>query len=196
MSANVEAIQQLLAPIFPGLMGIKLVEAGPERVLAEMAVRADLCTNGGILRGAPAGSVLTGESIALHCGRLKRRHPQVALRRRAVRIELRTRAFPGEVALLEEDMPVGHAHQALCVFVDHQHRMPAAAQGFERAPDRKHLLLATRELMAHAPAALREARPICAWVVCHRDRPSSSRTRSSCRLSASGCTLDDSRFSS
>jgi 1,4-dihydroxy-2-naphthoyl-CoA hydrolase len=106
MSAPVETVQALLAPIFPGLMGVKLLEAGPERVLAEMLVRADLCTTGGILhggaymafadtlgavgtvlnlkpgqgttttdsstkflRGAPVGSTVTGEAIALHRGR-------------------------------------------------------------------------------------------------------------------------------
>ncbi|MBC7729403.1 MAG: PaaI family thioesterase [Microbacteriaceae bacterium] len=44
-------VQQLLDPQFPGLMGVRLVEMAPDRVLAEMAVRADLCTGGGILHG-------------------------------------------------------------------------------------------------------------------------------------------------
>ncbi|MEY4748132.1 MAG: hypothetical protein RIQ60_346 [Pseudomonadota bacterium] len=44
-------IQQLLAPLFPGLMGIRLVEATPDRVVAEMDVRQDLCTTGGTLHG-------------------------------------------------------------------------------------------------------------------------------------------------
>lgn len=44
-------IQQLIDPLFPGLMGVRLVEASPERIVAEMAVRADLCTAGGILHG-------------------------------------------------------------------------------------------------------------------------------------------------
>ena len=44
-------VQQLLDPQFPGLMGVRLVELAPDRVLAEMAVRADLCTGGGILHG-------------------------------------------------------------------------------------------------------------------------------------------------
>jgi 1,4-dihydroxy-2-naphthoyl-CoA hydrolase len=44
-------IQQLLDPLFPGLMGVRLTEVTPERVLAEMPVRADLCTAGGILHG-------------------------------------------------------------------------------------------------------------------------------------------------
>ena len=44
-------IQQLIAPLFPGTMGVRLVEVGPERVVAEMEVRPDLCTIGGILHG-------------------------------------------------------------------------------------------------------------------------------------------------
>ena len=45
------SIQQRLAPLFPGLLGIELSEVGPERVVASMAVRPDLCTAGGILHG-------------------------------------------------------------------------------------------------------------------------------------------------
>lgn len=48
---NVAEIQQLFEPLFPGLMGVKLTEASPERVVATMLVRADLCTAGGILHG-------------------------------------------------------------------------------------------------------------------------------------------------
>jgi uncharacterized protein (TIGR00369 family) len=48
---NVTEIQQLLAPLFPGLMGVQLTEATPERVAATMLVRPDLCTAGGILHG-------------------------------------------------------------------------------------------------------------------------------------------------
>jgi 1,4-dihydroxy-2-naphthoyl-CoA hydrolase len=48
---SVAALQELLAPLFPGLMGVRLVEVSPERVVAEMPVRADLCTGGGILHG-------------------------------------------------------------------------------------------------------------------------------------------------
>ena len=45
------SIQKLLDPLFPGLMGVKLVELSADRVVAEMAVRPDLCTTGGILHG-------------------------------------------------------------------------------------------------------------------------------------------------
>ena len=44
-------IQQLLAPLFPGLMGVHITEAAPDRVRAQMLVRPDLCTAGGILHG-------------------------------------------------------------------------------------------------------------------------------------------------
>jgi len=48
---DLASLQQLLNPIFPGLMGIRLLEVAAERVVAEMAVRPDLCTAGGILHG-------------------------------------------------------------------------------------------------------------------------------------------------
>lgn len=51
---DVAAIQALLQPLFPGLMGVRLLEAAPERVVAEMVVRPDLCTTGGILHGGAA----------------------------------------------------------------------------------------------------------------------------------------------
>jgi len=49
--ADVATLQKLLEPIFPGLMGIRIVTCEPDRVVAEMAVRPDLCTSGGILHG-------------------------------------------------------------------------------------------------------------------------------------------------
>lgn len=104
---DIAAMQQRLAPLFPGLMGVRLIELAPERVVAEMDVRDDLCTAGGILHGgafmafadtlgavgtvvnlpdgkrttttdsstkfiagARAGTVVTGESVALHRGRM------------------------------------------------------------------------------------------------------------------------------
>jgi 1,4-dihydroxy-2-naphthoyl-CoA hydrolase len=50
----IEAVQQILAPIFPGLMGVRLTALAPDRVVAEMVVRPDLCTTGGILHGGAA----------------------------------------------------------------------------------------------------------------------------------------------
>jgi 1,4-dihydroxy-2-naphthoyl-CoA hydrolase len=48
---DLAAIQKLLDPLFPGFMGVRLVELAPDRVVAEMVVRADLCTSGEILHG-------------------------------------------------------------------------------------------------------------------------------------------------
>lgn len=45
------AMQQRLASMFPGLMGVTLTGLAPDRVTAEMRVRPDLCTAGGILHG-------------------------------------------------------------------------------------------------------------------------------------------------
>ena len=104
--SDLAAVQARLDPLFPGLMGVRLTALSPERVLAEMAVRPELCTAGGILHGgaymafadtlgavgtfiqlaegqrttttdsstkfmagAKQGTVVTGESVALHRGR-------------------------------------------------------------------------------------------------------------------------------
>lgn len=48
---DLPSLQQLLEPIFPGLMGVRLTVLEPDRVVAQMEVRADLCTAGGILHG-------------------------------------------------------------------------------------------------------------------------------------------------
>ena len=48
---NLDQLQRLLQPLFPGLMGVQLTEATPERVVATMLVRPELCTAGGILHG-------------------------------------------------------------------------------------------------------------------------------------------------
>lgn len=48
---DLPALQTLLQPLLPGLMGVQLTAVAPERVLADMPVRADLCTAGGILHG-------------------------------------------------------------------------------------------------------------------------------------------------
>jgi uncharacterized protein (TIGR00369 family) len=45
------AVQALIDPLFPGLMGVRMLELAPDRVLAELEVRAELCTSGGILHG-------------------------------------------------------------------------------------------------------------------------------------------------
>jgi uncharacterized protein (TIGR00369 family) len=48
---DIAALQELLDPLFPGLMGVRLLALAPDRVVAEMPVRPDLCTTGGILHG-------------------------------------------------------------------------------------------------------------------------------------------------
>jgi 1,4-dihydroxy-2-naphthoyl-CoA hydrolase len=48
---DLKAVQAMLAPMFPGLMGVRLTSLSPDQVDAEMTVRPDLCTGGGILHG-------------------------------------------------------------------------------------------------------------------------------------------------
>ncbi|WP_423454969.1 PaaI family thioesterase [Ottowia sp. VDI28] len=51
MMPGLQDVQHILDPLFPGLMGVRLLEVTPERVVAELTVRPDLCTAGGILHG-------------------------------------------------------------------------------------------------------------------------------------------------
>jgi 1,4-dihydroxy-2-naphthoyl-CoA hydrolase len=48
---DIATLHKLLAPLFPGLMGVEITEAGPERIVATMRVRPDLCTTGDSLHG-------------------------------------------------------------------------------------------------------------------------------------------------
>lgn len=48
---SIESVHELLGPLFPGLMGVRITALAPDRVSAEMHVRPDLCTAGGILHG-------------------------------------------------------------------------------------------------------------------------------------------------
>jgi len=48
---DLDTIQKLFEPLLPGLMGVRLTEVAPERVVGEMQVRPDLCTAGNILHG-------------------------------------------------------------------------------------------------------------------------------------------------
>ena len=48
---NAEVIQKRIDTMFPGTMGVKIVDITKERVLAEMRVREDLCTTGKTLHG-------------------------------------------------------------------------------------------------------------------------------------------------
>ena len=51
LDLDLARLQKLIEPLFPGLMGVRLLEAAPERVLGSMEVRPQLCTSGGILHG-------------------------------------------------------------------------------------------------------------------------------------------------
>ena len=42
---DLTSLQQHLAPLFPGLMGLQLTEAAADRVCATMLVRPDLCNS-------------------------------------------------------------------------------------------------------------------------------------------------------
>jgi 1,4-dihydroxy-2-naphthoyl-CoA hydrolase len=48
---DITKLQKLLAPLFPGLMGLEISEASRERIVATMRVRPDLCTTGDSLHG-------------------------------------------------------------------------------------------------------------------------------------------------
>ena len=48
---TVDQLNQRIAPMFPGLMGVEVLEISPDRVLARMTVRPDLCTAGATLHG-------------------------------------------------------------------------------------------------------------------------------------------------
>jgi len=51
------AIQQLIAPMLPGLLGIELVATEPERVVGRLQVRPAISTTGGILHGGAVMSL-------------------------------------------------------------------------------------------------------------------------------------------
>jgi 1,4-dihydroxy-2-naphthoyl-CoA hydrolase len=44
-------MQKTLEPLFPGLMGVEIKDVTPERVVASVLVRPDLCTTGGVCHG-------------------------------------------------------------------------------------------------------------------------------------------------
>jgi 1,4-dihydroxy-2-naphthoyl-CoA hydrolase len=48
---TIEQMQKLIDAMFPGVMGVKLVEATQDKIVARMLVRPDLCTAGGICHG-------------------------------------------------------------------------------------------------------------------------------------------------
>jgi uncharacterized protein (TIGR00369 family) len=50
-TADLAALQARTEGLFPELLGIRFVEASPERVQAELTVREDLCTIPGVMHG-------------------------------------------------------------------------------------------------------------------------------------------------
>jgi len=48
---DLRAIQAILDPLLPGLLGVRLLSAEPDRIVAELEVRPNLCTTGGVLHG-------------------------------------------------------------------------------------------------------------------------------------------------
>jgi uncharacterized protein (TIGR00369 family) len=50
-STSVDNLNSRIAPLFPGLLGMRVTAATADRVVAELVVRADLCTSGEILHG-------------------------------------------------------------------------------------------------------------------------------------------------
>ena len=46
-----DEMQKTIAPLFPGLMGVAIEEATPEKVVASMPVRPELCTTGNVCHG-------------------------------------------------------------------------------------------------------------------------------------------------
>jgi uncharacterized protein (TIGR00369 family) len=51
MDNEAQAIQERLSGFFPALLGVRIVTALPDRVVAELDVREELCTVPGILHG-------------------------------------------------------------------------------------------------------------------------------------------------
>ncbi len=49
--ALADDIQKRIQPLFPGLMGVEIKEATPDKIVATMLVRPDLCTAGGVCHG-------------------------------------------------------------------------------------------------------------------------------------------------
>jgi len=48
---SVDAMQRLLTPLFPGLMGMRIVSLESDRIVAQLEVRESLCTTGGVMHG-------------------------------------------------------------------------------------------------------------------------------------------------
>ena len=51
MTVDIARLQNMTDGLFPGLLGVRIVDAAPERVVAELTVRAEHCTTPGIMHG-------------------------------------------------------------------------------------------------------------------------------------------------
>ena len=49
--ATSEQFQKMIAPLFPGLMGVEIKEATADKIVASMLVRPELCTGGNVCHG-------------------------------------------------------------------------------------------------------------------------------------------------
>ncbi len=56
MADNMALVERVLGQMFPKVLSMKLLEASPERVRAELVVTADICTTGQTLHG---GAIMT-----------------------------------------------------------------------------------------------------------------------------------------
>src|SRR3569832_2443694 len=56
MPLTLATMQEHIDRLFPGLINVRLVDMTPERVVAELTVRPDLCTAGGGGRGGAGGA--------------------------------------------------------------------------------------------------------------------------------------------
>jgi 1,4-dihydroxy-2-naphthoyl-CoA hydrolase len=48
---TVEQLQNQMAPLLPGLLGLALVDVSKDKIIATMRVRPELCTAGGVCHG-------------------------------------------------------------------------------------------------------------------------------------------------
>ena len=48
---DIATLQQIIDPVFPGVMGVRLLEVTPDKVVATMVVRPDMCNGSGTLHG-------------------------------------------------------------------------------------------------------------------------------------------------
>ncbi len=69
MNAGIEALQQRTRGLFPELLGVRFLDAAPDRVRAEITVREELCTVPGVMHGGAIMSLadtLGGFATALN----------------------------------------------------------------------------------------------------------------------------------